>query len=59
MLEVVCFRSSKVHRSMSAKSAIEKLEIIAKEKDAQKSEDKCRQEEAKMLRKKKQKKRRR
>jgi hypothetical protein len=38
---------------MSAKSAIEKLEIIAKEKDAQKSEDKCRQEEAKMLRKKK------
>jgi len=34
LLEVVCFRSSRVHKSMNAKSAIEKLQKIAKEKEA-------------------------
>jgi hypothetical protein len=35
-----CFQSSRVHSSMSANSAIEKLQRIAKEKEAQKSEHK-------------------
>lgn len=40
-----CFWSFGENRSMSAKSAIEKLQKIAKEKDVQKSEHKRRQEE--------------
>jgi hypothetical protein len=38
---------------MSAKSTIEKLQRVAKEKEAQKGEHKRKQEEARMLRKKK------
>jgi hypothetical protein len=40
-----CFLSSGNHKSMSVESAIEKLHKIAKEKEAQRSEHKWRQEE--------------
>jgi hypothetical protein len=38
----VCFQSSRVQKSMSAESTIEKLQIVAKEKETQKSEHKRR-----------------
>jgi hypothetical protein len=34
----VCFLSSRMHKSMNAKSEIEKLQKVAKEKEMQKSE---------------------
>ncbi len=41
----VCFQSFGVHNNMSAKSVIEKLQQIAREKEAQSSEHRRRQEE--------------
>jgi hypothetical protein len=38
----VCFWSSRIHRSISVESAIEKLHRVAKEKEAQKNEHKWR-----------------
>ncbi len=32
-ISYVCFRTSRVHRSMNAKNMIEKLQIIAREKE--------------------------
>ncbi len=36
----VCFRSFRIHNSMNAKNVIEKLQIIAREKETQRSDTK-------------------